>query len=509
MIVCPSCGANLKFNPKSQKLMCDFCGSEFDPHQFDSDKDAQETQINTQEYGSSTDETPEVKDDTYKITVFTCPQCGGELASVDENTAATFCSFCGASTILHSRIAKSKRPEYIIPFSITKEDCKEAYSRVVKKALFLPKEYRSVEYIDGFRGIYMPYWSYDVEQNGNVNLKGERSHRSGDYIITDHYALTGKIDAFYEGLSYDASSSFSDNISEALKPFDVTKRIPFQPSYMSGYYADLPDVASSLYAEDAAGMAYDRSVERIKKETAEFHKYSIAEDKIENRPNAPGRAFSSKTVKAHSSMYPVWFLSYRNGDRVTYATVNGQTGKVAADLPIDVKKYLIGSGIIAVVIFMLLNMFLVLTPKVVLALAATLTLLVFIINAIQRSSIKKAESGEDDRGLMHARNKERLKNKKRNADNTGSDELPKPPEVPEATMTGAEKIILWTGIAILAVNVLVAFFIQPVSDIPYYLLCIVDAVVFCFSFRFTLINYNLMATRRLPQFDRKGGDDRA
>ena len=54
-----------------------------------------------------------------------------------------------------------------------------------------------------------------------------------------------------------------------------------------------------------------------------------------------------------------------------------------------------------------------------------------------------------------------------------------------------------------------AFFLDVVSDIPYYLLCILDAVVFMVCFRYTLINYNRVATRRLPQFDRKGGDDRA
>ena len=108
--------------------------------------------------------------------------------SVDENTAAAFCSFCGASTILSSRIAKEKRPEFIIPFSITKDDCKEAYRKLVKRALFIPKEYKSEKCIDGFRGIYMPYWSYDVKQSGPVKLNGQPEHRSGDYIITKHYS---------------------------------------------------------------------------------------------------------------------------------------------------------------------------------------------------------------------------------------------------------------------------------------------------------------------------------
>ena len=55
------------------------------------------------------------------------------------------------------------------------------------------------------------------------------------------------------------------------------------------------------------------------------------------------------------ALLPVWFLSYRNGDRVSYAVVNGQTGKAAADLPVDGKRYLAGSLLLAVPLFFLLN----------------------------------------------------------------------------------------------------------------------------------------------------------
>lgn len=60
---------------------------------------------------------------------------------------------------------------------------------------------------------------------------------------------------------------------------------------------------------------------------------------------------STKVVAQDRTMFPVWFLSYRNKDRVAYATVNGQTGKVAADLPVSLMRYFIGSVILAIPIF--------------------------------------------------------------------------------------------------------------------------------------------------------------
>lgn len=97
MFACKNCGGNVKYDIASGQLACEYCHSLFDPYAYeDKTSDA------------------EVSKD-FDATIFTCPQCGGEIISTD-NTAAGFCSFCGASTVLYSRISKEHRPDYIIPF---------------------------------------------------------------------------------------------------------------------------------------------------------------------------------------------------------------------------------------------------------------------------------------------------------------------------------------------------------------------------------------------------------
>lgn len=232
MLSCPNCGGNLKFDIPSQQLSCEHCHTLFDPYDFD---------------GKTSDaEESKTFDGDYEVTIFTCPQCGGEILSTD-NAAAGFCSFCGASTILYSRISHEKRPNYIIPFQKTKEQCKEAYARRMKHSIFAPKELRDPSYIDSFRGIYMPYWAFYISQKGSLSLDGKKTSRRGDYIITDHYALTGDLDAYYKGLSYDASSSFDDNISEELAPYNLKGMKAFTPAYLSGFYADTSDVDAKVY----------------------------------------------------------------------------------------------------------------------------------------------------------------------------------------------------------------------------------------------------------------------
>ena len=105
-------------------------------------------------------------------------------------------------------------------------------------------------------------------------------------------------------------------------------------------------------------------------------------------------------------MYPVWFLSYRNKDRVAYATVNGQTGKVVADMPIDSKKYVLSSLILAVILFALLNLFFTIRPVTLLGFACMLVIVSAITYAVELDAIWRKESNADDAGVLAAMEKE-------------------------------------------------------------------------------------------------------
>ena len=440
MYACPNCGGNLKFDIPSQQLACEYCQTQADPYSFE-DKDEKN-----------------FANKDYEVTVFSCPQCGGEIVSTD-NSAAEFCTFCGASTILHSRLRNEKRPNYIIPFKKTKEDCKKAYSALMKKAIFAPDALKDPKYIDGFRGIYMPYWAFYVEQQGDFQLSGSRTRRRGDYIITDHYNLKGDIDAYYKGLSYDASSSFDDNISEKLAPFDVKGMKAFTPAFLSGFYADTADVDSEEYRVEAENFATEESA-KIIRSNPEFAGMAIS-------GSLGASALGTHTKEVDSTMFPVWFMSYRNAGRVAYATVNGQTGKVVTDLPVDTRKYLWGSLILAVPLFILLNLFFTLMPSTLLIITTVLAGIALAIYFSELGAIKKKEKLEKKKDI--------------------------------GLITAIAALILGIGITIL----------QPVSDLFYYGGALVSLVGIFVTIKDIMYYYNIMTTRRLPQFDRTGGDDRA
>lgn len=455
MYQCSSCGGRLKFDIASQQLKCEYCSNLFDPYEVEDGPAATEKLF-------------------YDVTIFTCPQCGGEIYSTDE-TAAGFCSFCGASTMLESRLGKKMRPLHVIPFKQTQEDCKKEYAKVMRRAIFAPKELKDEKYIDSFRGIYMPYWKYHFIHNGDFAVDATKSYRRGDYIITDHYNITGNIDASYDGLTYDASSSFADNISECVAPYDLHQMQDFTPSYLSGFYADVSDVDAKTYERELMQLTWNESFEKIKS-MRKFSSYSMSFN--------PRNWFHlTEQTPPELTMFPVWFLSYRKNDRISYATVNGQTGKLVLDLPIDRTKYILGSLILAVPIFIFLNMFFTLRPITTLVWAIILNLITLITYFSEGKSIKARETLSNDKG---ARGKIKLKTRQ----NSGSN------------------WISFINIAAIILSIVIMF-MQPVSDWYYYGCVIISLFAELILIMDVITRYNLLATRPLPQFNHKGGDDHA
>ena len=93
-----------------------------------------------------------------------------EIITADKTEATGLCPYCSGTAILFDQIKQIKAPSAIIPFNLTKEDCKQAYLRVARKAVFTSSEYKRTVLVDSFRGIYMPYWSCSVVYKGEVRV---------------------------------------------------------------------------------------------------------------------------------------------------------------------------------------------------------------------------------------------------------------------------------------------------------------------------------------------------
>lgn len=459
---CLSCGAEIKLDPKTGKLKCDYCEAVFDPKDY-------EAQVN------KASENEVINDNKEKLNskIYSCSQCGANILTFDD-TAVTFCSYCGSSQVLEPKLNKEKAPNLIIPFSITKEKCEEIFKKEIKKYLFAPSYMKDNVEISKFRGIYMPYCVYTAEKHGTEVNKGEKySHRSGDYVYYDEYDIVANIDAKYEGMSYDLASNFLDKFSNAIGPFNYKDAVEFKASYLSGFYADSRDVEEDIYSKDAEKDAEVLGCSDLRK-YKEYKRYGCSKPKV-----------NLGITESKIAYYPVYFLAFRNkkNNTVNYAVMNGQNGKLAIEMPVDFKKYLIFSLLGSLPIFGLLNLFLVSTPKRVLFFSVAFLILNIVISFIQNDKIKKHENLSDDKGIVSKKN-----NKKSKESNIGL----------------KNNWYLFIGLIISAL----VFFINPVSDIFYYGCVSISLILVIISFFSLVKRSNALTTRKLSQLERRGGDER-
>lgn len=343
MAKCKQCGSDMSFNPATQLLHCNAC-------------DADES---VETHGKL-----EAKQYEYdNVKEYICPQCGGSIYTTS-STAATFCSFCGASVVLECRDAEYSMPDSIIPFRVTEDEAKSAYLAKVKKSLFAPGYLKNDTKVEKTRGIYMPYQVARYHGEGRAAITSLHHRTSGNYDITETMRDTmhAKVEL---DVSKDALHEFSDVISEGIAPFDLDDTKAYSSAYLSGFYADKADMGKDIVGGDVA------------QEARELCENAVVQKAIRGNQLKSVEAMPYVGCdKTETVLCPVWFISNQqpNGS-VSYAAVNGQTGSVAAEIPIDKKKFLIISGIVSLITYLILILATSFTPHHAISVIGALALI--------------------------------------------------------------------------------------------------------------------------------------
>jgi len=345
---CPNCGGPLHFDSKSQKLVCDHCGSSFSPDTF-KEKESP-TQTDTEIHATAPDTFS--KDEIQHLKAYTCPSCGAQIMC-DENTAATSCPYCDNPTLIPSQFAGSLRPSSVLPFQLNKKDAEYKLASFYKGKPFLPKAFRNDNHIEDIKGVYVPFWLY----NGTVAIQAAyeatrtRVFVQGDDQITEtsHFHLDREGTMQFSRVPADASSKMPDEFMDALEPYDFQQLRPFEMSYMAGYLADRYDVDEN--------KDFPRAKTRMEHSTCRACQESCIgyETCIPIHENTQ----AARTGTDYAFL-PVWLLATRYHGRPYLFAMNGQNGRmVSDDLPLDWTKviltFVIITAALMVVMFLLIS----------------------------------------------------------------------------------------------------------------------------------------------------------
>ncbi len=339
---CPACTGPLHFVGDSGRLECEYCGTSFDVAEIETlyaEKEAKAEEAAAAQSEKAAEDASEwdLSDlqedwgsDAEGMRSYSCPSCGAELLC-DAVTAATSCPYCGNPTVIPGQFAGDLKPDFIIPFRLSREDAIAALKKHYGKKPLLPKAFSEKNHIAEIKGVYVPFWMFDGRAEGSVTFDATRVHkrRSGGYEITEteHFDVWRSGTLSFEKVPVDASSRMPDDYMDSIEPYDYSELKPFSKAYLPGFLADKYDVS----AEDCFARADERC-------SSSF--VSALEGTVTGYTSCTKSTSDIRLCRGsvHYALMPVWLLNTKWKEENFLFAMNGQTGKLVGRLPVSIKR---------------------------------------------------------------------------------------------------------------------------------------------------------------------------
>lgn len=328
---CPCCGGAIAFDSTLQKMKCPYCDTEFEMETLAGyDRALKQDQVDDMRWEETAGRQWQ-DGEAGSLRSYVCRSCGGEI-TCDENTAASSCPFCGNPVVMMGRLEGAWKPDYVIPFQLDKKAAKQALQNLYAGKRLLPKTFKDRNHIDEVKGLYVPFWLFDAGADVSMRYRATKTRAWSDnryyYTQIDYFDVSRGGNMQFHRVPVDGSKKMPDDLMESLEPFDFSKAVDFQTAYLAGYLADKYDVDS----KESIG----RANERIRKSAQAAFDATVAGYSTVKKEAGSIQLHNGKVSYA---LFPVWLLHTTwNGQNYLFA-MNGQSGKIAGDLPLDKAAY--------------------------------------------------------------------------------------------------------------------------------------------------------------------------
>jgi len=337
---CPSCGADLLYEPQDGFLSCPYCG-----HKEAIPKSAAEVversfeqylRVRPEQMGQLAANALEVQ----------CQSCGAKSLFTPPEVAGR-CEFCGVQIVAQPKSADPiLTPEGVLPFSIQQKQVTTNLRQWLSSRWFAPNDLKQFAQPEAINGIYIPFWTYDTNtttyytgQRGDYyyttetyyerDSNGNQVERTRQVRHTSWSSASGTVERWFDDVLVSGTTSLSAKRLHDLEPWDLPEIQPYNPAYLSGFKAQ-------RYQIDL-----EQGFELTKQMIAGTIEGDVRDDigGDEQRIDELSTHYSGITFK--HLLLPVYAGAYRFNGKVYQIVVNGRTGEIQGDRPYSVGKILL------------------------------------------------------------------------------------------------------------------------------------------------------------------------
>lgn len=343
---CTICGAPVKYNPGTDFLHCDYCGTDIP---IDSKIVEEIEELDFEKYAQNIESI-----DSNTAKVIACRKCGAE-STFEENLKSDLCPYCNTpfieSDIHEERLIK---PSYLLPFKVDDSHLRRHAIEWINSLWFAPNKLKKRALLSTqLQGVYIPCWTYDAHTE--TIYRGERGVTYMTTVGTGKNRRTvtqtrwsycnGTVFLFFDDILVPASKMIPTNIMNKIYGWDTKNLVEADIRFLTGfttekYILNLTD--GYKYAKKRMESDIDSAIRR---------------DIGGNSQRIHSKKTKFSDIKFKLILLPVYISSYTYNNRLYHFYMNGRTGLTTGDRPYSLAKitFSVTLGIIA---FILLAMFL-------------------------------------------------------------------------------------------------------------------------------------------------------
>lgn len=325
---CPQCGATTAYSVADGGLTCTYCGYYEAPQKAAVGKRAAQFEFTVETMQRAAQgwgvERKEIA----------CQNCGAAASLPMDNLTYT-CAFCGSNKVIQRQAPQDAlRPRYILPFKVQPEACAQIARQWLGSSWMTPADLQQFSRIGKFTPIYIPCWTLDstihADWKAEVgHMKTERYYDNGEWktrTVTEWRWESGHVDLVIDDLMVSGTSRISRLLLSKVQNFDLNELVDYDPKFLAGLQAQAYDVTLE--------QAWEVGRAQMREKTRQACLSQASTSQVRN--------FSMNLDFADESwryiLTPVYISNYAYNGQNYQALINGQTGAIAGQRPVDWNK---------------------------------------------------------------------------------------------------------------------------------------------------------------------------
>ncbi len=331
---CPHCDATTAYSAASGGLTCTHCGYYEPPTVETVGKAATEFEFTVETMDRAAHGWGVERKE------LACDRCGAHTTLSTDQLTLT-CPFCASNQVVQVKAPQDLlRPRFLVPFTVTEDACRQRTQEWLGSSWMVPGDLQRLARTAEFTPIFIPFWTFDARARADWRAEVAHTRTKTVYVngkpqtrtVTEWRWESGSVNLFHDDVLVNGSQRISPVLLQRMQGYDLRELKPYDPSFLAGLSAQAYDTGLDAAWEMGCNLMRQKTKKACQAQATSQHmrNFSMSLD------------FSEETWRY--ILLPLYLAAYQYGSERYQVMVNGQSGKIAGQRPVDWRKVVLAAG---------------------------------------------------------------------------------------------------------------------------------------------------------------------